>query len=87
MKTITEKPKAEGDCSPAPPSDSIILNVGDSCFERARKILKRANLIDGVGLADRMAEALEAYRKLDHNAATQLAAEGYRSAVEQGLLD
>ena len=43
----------------------MMLYANDDCFERARKILKAAGMIDGCGLASRMAESLEAYRKMD----------------------
>lgn len=42
--------EVEADCPPRPCS-SIVLRVDDDCFERARKILKCAGLVDGVGLS------------------------------------
>jgi len=68
---MSKQETPEGACPPTNCShDSITLSSSDDCFERARKILKCAGLLDGCGLGGRMAEALEAYRKMDRNAAT-----------------
>ena len=48
--------------------DKIQLSSDDSCFDRARKMLKAAAVIDNGGLAARMAEAVDAYQKLDRKA-------------------
>ena len=45
----------------------IHLNENDNCFQRARNILRHAGIIEGVGLAQRMAESIEAYRVMDQN--------------------
>lgn len=45
--------------------DKIQLSSDDSCFERARKMLKVAGVIDNGMIAERMAEAVDAYQKLD----------------------
>ena len=48
--------------------DKIPISSDDSCFERARKMLKAAGLIDNGMIASRMAEAVDAYQKLDRKA-------------------
>ena len=45
--------------------EKIQINSDDSCFERARKMLKAAGLIDNGMVALRMAEVVDAYQKLD----------------------
>ncbi len=48
---------------------TIQLLQSDPCFERARKILEGAGVAnDPANLAARMAEAIEAYRKMDLDA-------------------
>jgi len=48
--------------------EKIQISSDDSCFERARKMLKAAGLIDNGMVALRMAEAVDAYQKLDRKA-------------------
>lgn len=43
----------------------VTLDRQDSCFERARKILQIAGVVDHVGINGRMAEAIEIYKNLD----------------------
>lgn len=45
----------------------VELLVTDSCFERARKILKGANVYDSCNFVARIAEAIEIYRQMDQN--------------------
>lgn len=53
----------------SPSCSSIELRANDDCFERARKILKCAGMADWLGMSGRLAEAIEAYRKMDRKAA------------------
>jgi len=48
--------------------DKIQLSSDDSCFDRARKMLKAAGVIDNGIVAARMAEAIDMYQKLDRKA-------------------
>lgn len=46
-------------------SEKITLNVNDTPHERARKMLQSVSLVDRLGLAAMMAEAVHVYMELD----------------------
>jgi len=46
-------------------TEQIKLNSGDSCFERARKMLAVASIVDDGLLAGRISETIQIYMDLD----------------------
>ena len=56
----------------------MTLSSADTCFERARKILKVAGIVDGVGISSRMAEAIEKYKEMD----TEVAIKAITNALQ-----
>lgn len=61
-RPLPEKPKVQE-------QETITLSSDDDCFTRAKKILFAAGIVDRLGVSSRMAEVVEAYRRLDLKAA------------------
>lgn len=61
LEGIEEKDNSDGS-----KSLKITLNVSDTDFERARKLMKFTGIVNADNLAACMAEAIQAYRKMDY---------------------
>lgn len=60
-KDIQEKDNGDGS-----KQITVTLKVTDNDFERARKLIKFTGIVNGDNLAAPMAEAIQAYRKMDY---------------------
>lgn len=53
--------------------EAVTLYAEDNCFVRARKLFQIMNLYDRLGLANKMAEGISIYQKLDADKAREAA--------------